>query len=65
MIEALRRLRDLGNTVIVIEHDLEMIAAADCPPATSRSTSPLGVASAAKASMLSYGRRMRPSFGDD
>jgi excinuclease ABC subunit A len=25
----LRRLRDLGNTVLVIEHDLEMIAAAD------------------------------------
>jgi excinuclease ABC subunit A len=29
MIEVLRRLRDLGNTVLVIEHDLEMIAAAD------------------------------------
>ncbi|HVN55029.1 MAG TPA: excinuclease ABC subunit UvrA [Anaerolineaceae bacterium] len=27
--EVLRRLRDLGNTVLVIEHDLEMIAAAD------------------------------------
>ena len=25
----LRRLRDLGNTVLVVEHDLEMIAAAD------------------------------------
>jgi excinuclease ABC subunit A len=29
MIDILRRLRDLGNTVLVIEHDLEMIAAAD------------------------------------
>ncbi|HZW04703.1 MAG TPA: excinuclease ABC subunit UvrA, partial [Anaerolineaceae bacterium] len=29
LIEFLRRLRDLGNTVLVIEHDLETIAAAD------------------------------------
>ncbi len=29
LISMLRRLRDLGNTVLVIEHDLEMIAAAD------------------------------------
>ena len=29
MIDVLRRMRDLGNTVLVIEHDLEMIAAAD------------------------------------
>jgi excinuclease ABC subunit A len=29
LIGLLRRLRDLGNTVLVIEHDLEMIAAAD------------------------------------
>ncbi len=29
LIEVLRRLRDLGNTVLVIEHDLDMIAAAD------------------------------------
>lgn len=29
MVTVLRRLRDLGNTVLVIEHDLEMIAAAD------------------------------------
>jgi excinuclease ABC subunit A len=29
LIELLRCLRDLGNTVLVIEHDLEMIAAAD------------------------------------
>jgi excinuclease ABC subunit A len=29
LIEILRRLRDLGNTVLVIEHDLEMIEAAD------------------------------------
>ncbi|MCU0485473.1 MAG: excinuclease ABC subunit UvrA, partial [Anaerolineales bacterium] len=29
LIDLLRRLRDLGNTVLVIEHDLEMIAAAD------------------------------------
>jgi excinuclease ABC subunit A len=29
LIEVLRRLRDLGNTVLVIEHDLETIAAAD------------------------------------
>ncbi len=29
MINVLRRLRDLGNTVLVIEHDLETIAAAD------------------------------------
>jgi excinuclease ABC subunit A len=29
LIGFLRRLRDLGNTVLVIEHDLEMIAAAD------------------------------------
>jgi excinuclease ABC subunit A len=29
MVGVLRRLRDLGNTVLVIEHDLEMIAAAD------------------------------------
>lgn len=29
MITVLRRLRDLGNSVLVIEHDLEMIAAAD------------------------------------
>ena len=29
LIAVLRRLRDLGNTVLVIEHDLEMIAAAD------------------------------------
>jgi excinuclease ABC subunit A len=29
MVGVLRRLRDLENTVLVIEHDLEMIAAAD------------------------------------
>jgi excinuclease ABC subunit A len=29
LIEVLRRLRDLGNTVLVIEHDLETIKAAD------------------------------------
>jgi len=29
LIDILRRLRDLDNTVLVIEHDLEMIAAAD------------------------------------
>ncbi len=29
LIDVLRRLRDQGNTVLVIEHDLEMIAAAD------------------------------------
>src|SRR5439155_4579357 len=29
MIETLRRLRDLGNTVIVVEHDEETIRAAD------------------------------------
>jgi excinuclease ABC subunit A len=29
MIEVLRQLRDLGNTVVVVEHDLEMIRAAD------------------------------------
>ena len=29
LIGVLRQLRDLGNTVLVIEHDLEMIAAAD------------------------------------
>jgi excinuclease ABC subunit A len=29
LIDVLRRLRDLGNTVLVIEHDLEMITAAD------------------------------------
>ncbi len=29
LIAILRRLRDLGNTVLVIEHDLEVIAAAD------------------------------------
>ena len=29
MIAVLRRLRDLGNTVLVIEHDLEIITAAD------------------------------------
>lgn len=29
LIEVFRRLRDLGNTVLVIEHDLETIAAAD------------------------------------
>jgi len=29
LIDFLRRLRDLGNTVLVIEHDLDMIAAAD------------------------------------
>lgn len=29
LIAVLRRLRDLGNTVLVIEHDLEMITAAD------------------------------------
>ncbi|MBN2548820.1 MAG: excinuclease ABC subunit UvrA [Anaerolineales bacterium] len=29
LIESLRRLRDLGNTVLVMEHDLEMIRAAD------------------------------------
>ncbi|MGZ3714676.1 MAG: excinuclease ABC subunit UvrA, partial [Ktedonobacterales bacterium] len=29
LIGVLRRLRDLGNTVLVIEHDLDMIAAAD------------------------------------
>jgi excinuclease ABC subunit A len=29
LIDVLRRLRDLGNTILVIEHDLEMISAAD------------------------------------
>jgi excinuclease ABC subunit A len=29
LINVLRRLRDLGNTVLVVEHDLEMIRAAD------------------------------------
>ena len=29
LIEVLTRLRDLGNTVLVVEHDLEMLAAAD------------------------------------
>ena len=29
LVRVLRRLRDLGNTVLVIEHDLEMIQAAD------------------------------------
>jgi excinuclease ABC subunit A len=29
LIESLKRLRDLGNTVIVVEHDKEMIEAAD------------------------------------
>ena len=29
LINVLRRLRDLGNTVLVVEHDLEMIQAAD------------------------------------
>jgi excinuclease ABC subunit A len=29
MIEVLRRLRDLGNTVLVVEHDLDVIGAAD------------------------------------
>ncbi|HWI66082.1 MAG TPA: excinuclease ABC subunit UvrA [Symbiobacteriaceae bacterium] len=29
LIDIMRRLRDLGNTVLVIEHDLELIAAAD------------------------------------
>jgi excinuclease ABC subunit A len=29
LIEVLRQLRDLGNTVLVVEHDLEMIRAAD------------------------------------
>ena len=29
LIDVLRRLRDLGNTVLVVEHDLEMIQAAD------------------------------------
>ena len=29
LLNVLRRLRDLGNTVLVIEHDLEMIASAD------------------------------------
>jgi len=29
LIDVLRRLRDLGNTVLVIEHDLDVIAAAD------------------------------------
>ena len=30
LIDVLRRLRDLGNTVIVVEHDEEIIRAADC-----------------------------------
>ena len=29
MIETLKRLRDLGNTVIVVEHDADTIRAAD------------------------------------
>ena len=29
LIAVLRRLRDLGNTVLVVEHDLELIRAAD------------------------------------
>jgi excinuclease ABC subunit A len=29
LIEVLRRLRDLGNTILVVEHDLELIRAAD------------------------------------
>ncbi len=29
LVRVLRRLRDLGNTVLVIEHDLELVAAAD------------------------------------
>ena len=30
LIEVLRRLRDIGNTVVVVEHDPEIIKAADC-----------------------------------
>ncbi len=30
LIELLRKLRDLGNTVVVVEHDRTMIGAADC-----------------------------------
>ena len=30
LIAVLRRLRDIGNTVVVVEHDPEIIAAADC-----------------------------------
>ncbi len=30
LIEVLRRLRDIGNTVVVVEHDSEIIKAADC-----------------------------------
>ena len=29
LINVMRRLRDLGNTVLVVEHDLELIKAAD------------------------------------
>jgi excinuclease ABC subunit A len=30
LLQALQRLRDLGNTLVVVEHDREVIAAADC-----------------------------------
>lgn len=30
LIDVLRRLRDIGNTVVVVEHDAEIIRAADC-----------------------------------
>ena len=29
LINVLRRLRDLGNTILVVEHDLDLIRAAD------------------------------------
>ena len=30
LIAVLKRLRDIGNTVVVVEHDAEIIRAADC-----------------------------------
>ena len=30
LVNVLRRLRDLGNTILVVEHDLDVIKAADC-----------------------------------
>lgn len=65
LIEALYQLRDLGNTVVVIEHDLEVIAAADYVIEIGPGAGETGghlVASGPVASLLSSGATVTAEY---